>query len=213
MVRAWLAEFIGTFAFVFAGTGAIIVDSITGSIGRGGVALTFGFVIGFMVYSLKHISGAHFNPAVSIGFYFSKRMKLDELTFYILAQIGGAVVASSLLFVLFGRVANLGATLPKGGWIQSFALEIVITFFLMFVIFSVATNSQVKPEVSGIAIGGTVALNSFIGGSISGASMNPARSIGPAIIARIFESQEIYLIAPIIGSLIAVATYEYLRMD
>jgi aquaporin Z len=213
MVRAWLAEFIGTFAFVFAGTGAIIVDSITGSIGRGGVALTFGFVIGFMVYSLKHISGAHFNPAVSIGFYFSKRMKLDELTFYILAQIGGAVVASSLLFVLFGRVANLGATLPKGGWIQSFALEIVITFFLMFVIFSVATNSQVKPEVSGIAIGGTVALNSFIGGSISGASMNPARSIGPAIIARIFESQEIYFIAPIIGSLIAVATYEYLRMD
>jgi aquaporin Z len=170
-------------------------------------------VIGFMVYSLKHISGAHFNPAVSIGFYFSKRMKLDELTFYILAQIGGAVVASSLLFVLFGRVANLGATLPKGGWIQSFALEIVITFFLMFVIFSVATNSQVKPEVSGIAIGGTVALNSFIGGSISGASMNPARSIGPAIIARIFESQEIYFIAPIIGSLIAVATYEYLRMD
>ncbi len=213
MSKALLAEFIGTFALVFAGTGAIIVDSMTGRIGHVGVALTFGLVIGVMVYSLGHISGAHFNPAVSIGFFFSKRMKREEMTVYILAQIGGAVAASGLLLLLFGRVANLGATLPSGSWIQSFVLEVVMTFFLMFVIISVATDSRVKPEVSGIAIGGAVAMNSLFGGPVSGASMNPARSFGPAIVAGIFEFQEIYLIAPIIGSLIAVVTYEFLRKD
>jgi aquaporin Z len=206
-----MAEFIGTFALVFAGTGAIIVDSLTGKIGHIGVAMTFGLVIGVMVYSLGHISGAHFNPAVSIGFLFSKRLKKDHMFFYILAQISAAVFASGLLYLMFGNIANLGATLPMGGWTQSFVLEVIMTFFLMFVIISVATDSRVKPEVSGIAIGGAVALDSLFGGPISGASMNPARSLGPAIVGRVFESQEIYLIAPIVGSLIAVATYEFIR--
>lgn len=209
--RAYLAEFIGTFALVFAGTGAIIVDSLTGEISHIGVAMTFGLVIGVMVYSLGHISCAHFNPAVSIGFLFSKRYEKDQMFFYILSQITGAVFASSLLFLIFGNVASLGATLPLGGWTESFVLEIAMTFFLMFVIVSVATDSRVKPEVSGIAIGGVVAMNSLFGGPISGASMNPARSLGPAIVGGIIKFQEIYIVAPVIGSIIAVVTYQFIR--
>lgn len=211
LLRACLAEFIGTFTLVFAGTGAIIVDSLTGKIGHIGVAMSFGLAIGVMVYSLIHISGAHFNPAVSLGFLFSKRLRKNQMFFYILAQITGAIFASSLLYAMFGNIANLGATLPQGAWIQSFVLEVVMTFFLMFVIISVATDKRVKPEVSGIAIGGTVALDSLFGGPISGASMNPARSLGPAIVGRIFEYQGIYLVAPIFGALIAVVAYEFLR--
>jgi aquaporin Z len=212
-LRACLAEFIGTFALVFVGTGAIMIDSLTGQIGHIGVAMAFGLVIGVMVYSLGHISGAHFNPAVSIGFLFSKRYEKNQMFFYVLSQITGAVFASGLLLLVFGNVANLGATLPQGGWTQSFVLEIAMTFFLMFVIVSVATDSRVKPEVSGFAIGGAVAMNSLFGGPISGASMNPARSLGPAIIGGIIKFQEIYIVAPVIGSIIAVAAYQFIRKN
>jgi aquaporin Z len=164
-----------------------------------------------MVYSLGHISGAHFNPAVTIGFASVKRIERRLLFLYISAQIGGAMLASSLLYIMFGNIANLGATLPRGPWVQSFILEVVMTFFLMLVIISVATDARVKPEVSGIAIGGTVALDALFGGPISGASMNPARSFGPALVGGIFEYHWIYWIAPIIGSLIAVTIYEFLR--
>lgn len=211
MFKKNVTEFIGTFALVFAGTGAIINDASTGKLGQIGIAMSFGLVVAVLVYSLGHISKAHFNPAVTIGFASVGRFEKNQVLPYITAQIGGAIAASALLFIMFGSSGNLGATLPSGPWMQSFILEIVMTFFLMLVIISVATDTRVKPEVSGIAIGGTVALDALFGGPISGASMNPARSLGPAIIGGIFEYQWIYLVAPVIGSLIAVVIYEYIR--
>ncbi|MBZ0177576.1 MAG: MIP family channel protein [Candidatus Methanoperedens sp.] len=213
MFRKIAAEFIGTFALVFAGTGAIIDDSLTGKIGQIGIAMSFGLVVAVMIYSLGHISKAHFNPAVTIGFASVGKFEKKHVLPYIAAQIGGAILASALLFMIFGNIGNLGATLPRGSWMQSFILEVVMTFFLMLVIISVATDSRVKPEISGIAIGGVVALDALFGGAISGASMNPARSLGPAIIGGIFDNQWIYLIAPVIGSLIAVVIYEYIRTE
>ena len=213
MFRKIAAEFIGTFALVFAGTGAIIDDSLTGKIGQIGIAMSFGLVVAVMIYSLGHISKAHFNPAVTIGFASVGKFEKKHVLPYIAAQIGGAILASALLFMIFGNIGNLGATLPRGSWMQSFILEVVMTFFLMLVIISVATDSRVKPEISGIAIGGVVALDALFGGAISGASMNPARSLGPAIIGGIFDNQWIYLIAPVIGSLLAVVIYEYIRTE
>ncbi|NJD52356.1 MAG: aquaporin [Candidatus Methanoperedens sp.] len=211
MFKKIVAEFIGTFALVFAGTGAIIDDSLTGKIGHIGIAMSFGLVVAVMIYSLGHISKAHFNPAVTIGFASVGKFEKKHVLPYIGAQIGGAILASALLFMIFGNIGNLGATLPRGSWEQSFILEVVMTFFLMLVIISVATDARVKPEVSGIAIGGVVALDALFGGAISGASMNPARSLGPAIIGGILDHQWIYLVAPVIGSLIAVVIYEYIR--
>ncbi len=211
MFKESMAEFIGTFALVFAGTGAIVDDSLTGQLGHIGVAMSFGLVVGVLVCSLGHISKAHFNPAVTIGFFSISKMEKNLVLPYIIAQIGGAIFASALIYIIFGNSGNLGVTMPSGPWTQSFILEIIMTFFLMLVIISVATDARVKPEVSGIAIGGTVALDALFGGPISGASMNPARSLGPAIIGRIFEHQWIYLVAPVIGSLIAVETYEFIR--
>jgi aquaporin Z len=213
MSKSLIAEFIGTFALVFVGTGAIIVNELTGGVGDLGIALSFGIVIGVMVYALGNISGAHFNPAVSVGFYYSGQLSRPKLWRYILAQISGALSASSLLFLLFGDVANLGATLPRGGELESFILEIVMTFFLMFVILSVTSNRGAKLDVSGIAIGGAVAMDAIFGGPISGASMNPARSLGPSIVSRVFESQWIYIAAPIIGSLIAVLIYQKIKVE
>lgn len=213
MFKKVAAEFIGTFALVFAGTGAIIDDSLTGKIGQIGIAMSFGLVVAVMIYSLGHISKAHFNPAVTIGFASVGKFEKKHVLPYIAAQIGGAILASALLFMIFGNIGNLGATLPRGSWMQSFILEVVMTFFLMLVIISVATDSRVKPEISGIAIGGVVALDALFGGAISGASMNPARSLGPAIIGGIFDNQWIYLIAPVIGSLLAVVIYEYIRTE
>ncbi|MCZ7355331.1 MAG: MIP family channel protein [Candidatus Methanoperedens sp.] len=208
-----LAEFIGTFALVFAGTGAIIDDRLTGKLGVIGIAITFGLVVAVMVYSLGHVSKAHFNPAVTIGFASVGRFKKNEVLPYITAQIGGAIFASAVLYLMFGNARNLGATLPNGSWEQSFILEVIMTFFLMLVIISVASDTRVKPEVTGIAIGGVVAMDALFGGPISGASMNPARSLGPAIIGGIYNYQWIYLIAPIIGSLIAVSIYEFVRIS
>ncbi len=211
MFKKIVAEFIGTFVLVFAGTGAIVEDALTGKIGQIGIAMSFGLVVAVMVYSLGHISKAHFNPAVTIGFASVRKFEKKLVLPYITAQTVGAILASALLFMMFGNIGNLGATLPRGPWVQSFILEVVMTFFLMFVIISVATDARVNPEVSGIAIGGVVTLDALFGGAISGASMNPARSVGPAIIAGIYGYLGIYLIAPVIGSLIAASIYEFLR--
>lgn len=208
-----VAEFIGTFVLVFAGTGAIIDDSLTGKLGQIGIAMTFGLVVAVMVYSLGHISKAHLNPAVTIGFASVGKFKKNEVLPYITAQIGGAIFASAVLYLMFGDVRNLGATLPSGSWAQSFILEVIMTFFLMLVIISVASDARVKPEVTGIAIGGVVAMDALFGGPISGASMNPARSLGPAIIAGTYNYLWIYLMAPIIGSIIAVSIYEFIRIS
>jgi aquaporin NIP len=204
-MRPLLAEAIGTFCLVFAGTGAIIVDQTTGGgIGHVGIALTFGLVVMAMVCALGDVSGAHLNPAVSIAFALSGRSSALDTGRYILAQLAGAFAAVLLHRLLFPDHATLGATVPAGPPWQSFVLEVVLTFMLMLVILSVASGPKEKGLVAGLAIGGVVGLEALFAGPISGASMNPARSLAPAVVSGHLEPLWIYLVAPVLGAAIAV---------
>lgn len=199
-----LAEAFGAFWIVFAGTGAIIVNDMTGVITHAGVALTFGLVVFAMISALGDISGAHFNPAVTIGFYLAKRFPLAMVAPYVLSQVAGAVLASCILRVLFPLHATLGATLPAGSAAQSWILEVILMIGLMFVILSVSTGAKEKGITAGLAIGGVVALEALFAGPISGASMNPARSLAPALVSGELNSLWIYLTAPVAGACLAV---------
>jgi aquaporin NIP len=203
-MKKYLAEAIGTFALVFAGTGAIIINDAQGAITHVGIALTFGLVILAMIYTFGDISGAHFNPAVTLGFLMAGRFSAAQVLPYIASQCAGAFAASGLLRVLFPNHTMLGTTMPAGTPIQSFVLEIVLTFFLMLVILNVSTGAKEKGITAGIAVGATIALDALFGGPISGASMNPARSLAPAIITNHLQNLWVYLAAPIIGSFLAV---------
>ncbi|MGH7245002.1 MAG: MIP/aquaporin family protein [Phycisphaerales bacterium] len=206
------AEACGTFALVFAGTGAIVVNEAThGSIGHAGIALTFGLVVLAMIAALGDISGAHLNPAVSIAFVVARRFPASSLPGYVLAQCVGAFAASALLRLLFPENASLGATLPAGPGAQSFILEIVITCILMLVILSVSTRAKERGTPASISIGATVALAAMFAGPISGASMNPARSLAPALVTGNFSFLWIYLAAPVVGAAFAVAVHALLR--
>ncbi len=182
--RALAAEALGTFALVFAGCGAIMVDAKTGAFGHIGVAFSFGLVIMVMIYALGHISGAHFNPAVTLTFALTRHFPWARTAAYWGAQLCGAIVAAALLRGSLGDYAHVGATLPSGSQGQAFLWELVLTFFLMLVIMAVATDSRAVGEAAAIAIGGTVGLDALFGGPITGASMNPARSIGPGARVR-----------------------------
>lgn len=206
------AEFVGTFGLVFAGCGAIIIDATTGgAITHVGVALTFGLIIATMIYATGHISGAHFNPAVTLAFAATRHFPLALVPAYLAAQFGGAIAASIVLRLLFGNVANLGTTLPAGGAGQSLALETVLTFFLMFVIISVATDTRAVGQAAALAIGGTVGLEAMFAGPISGASMNPARSLAPALVSGTWTAQWLYLVGPIVGALLGAFAYQFIR--
>ncbi len=205
-MKRYFSEFIGTFALVFAGCGAIIINQINpGSVTHVGVSLTFGFMVMAMIYSVGDVSGAHFNPAVSFGFWRAGRLSSKEMGIYMLSQVLGAVLASFLLRFLFPHHETLGGTFPALGFLmQAFVLEIVMTCFLMFVILSVSTGAKEKGLMAGLAIGVTVALEAMFGGPISGASMNPARSLGPALVSGHLEYLWVYLTAPFLGSFLAV---------
>ncbi len=199
------AECLGTFTLVFMGTGAIVVNNVThGTISHAGVALTFGLVVMALIHTFGDISGAHLNPAVTIGFAAARRFGWREAPGYIGAQLVGAVAASALLRVLFPTDTRLGATMPSGSEMQSFVLEVVLTAFLMTTVLSVSTGAKEKGITAGIAIGGVVALEAMFAGPICGASMNPARSFAPALISGHLEHLWIYLVATIIGAVIAV---------
>ena len=212
MRRKLLAEGIGTFCLVFAGTGAIVVDQTTGgSVGRLGVSLVFGLIVAAMIYAVGPISGAHLNPAVTLGFWSVGRHKGADVAPYAAAQLGGAVAASLALKLLFaGHGTNLGVTLPAGSEAQCFFLEAILSFMLMFTIMGVATGDAAKGEMAGIAIGGMVALAAVFGGPISGASMNPARSFGPALAAGRFAHQWLYWAAPALGSVLGARVFRIL---
>ncbi len=207
------AEAVGTFGLVFAGTGAIIIDSETGALGHVGVAITFGLIIMTMIYATGHISGAQFNPAVTLAFAVSRHLPWALVPRYWGAQLGGGILASLLLRGLFGDVANLGTTLPLGSDRQSFLLEAVLTFLLMFVIVSVATDTRAVGQAAALAIGGTVGLEAMFAGPISGASMNPARSLAPAIVSWTWESQWLYVAGPLVGATLGALVYQLLRAE
>lgn len=213
LARALVAEAIGTFALVFAGAGAIVVDARTGALGHVGVSLVFGLVIMVMIYAVGHVSGAHFNPAVTFAFSLSRHFPWGRAVGYWAAQATGAVLAAALLRSSLGNTAHLGATLPAGSQGQSFLWEVVLTFFLMFVIMAVATDTRAVGEAAAIAIGGTVGLDALFGGPISGASMNPARSLGPALVSGDLHALWLYLVAPALGAALGAFAYGFIRDD
>lgn len=203
--KKYITEAIGTFILVFCGTGSIIINEVTGgTVSHIGIAMTFGLVVLALIYALGDISGAHFNPAVTFAFWRAKRFDSHEVIPYIVSQTLGALVASILLYGMFPHNVSMGATLPTGSPLQSFILEVVLMFILMFVIINVSTGAKEKGITAAIAIGSVVGLEAMFAGPISGASMNPVRSLAPALISGQFSTVWIYLIAPFIGSSLAI---------
>ena len=212
IMRKCFAEFFGTFALVFAGTGAIVINSASGgAITHAGIALTFGLIVLAMIYTVGDISGAHLNPAVTLGFFAAGRFPAREVAPYVTSQFLGGISASLLLHFLFPQDRTLGITLPAGGVMQSFVLEAALTFLLMWVILSVSTGADEKGIKAGIAVGSIIALEAMFAGPITGASMNPARSLGPALVSLHFEGLWIYLASTVLGALLAVPVCRLIR--
>jgi MIP family channel proteins len=211
LARTLVAEAIGTFALVFAGCGAVMVDAKTHQLGHVGVAISFGLVIMFGIYAVGHISGAHFNPAVTFAFALTRHFPWSRAVLYWCAQVVGALVAAALLRGSLGNIAHSGATLPSGSQGQSFLWEFVMSGFLMFVILAVATDTRAVGEAAAIAIGGTIGLDAMFGGPVSGASMNPARSLAPALVSGDLHALWLYIVAPIIGTSLGGLAYQFVR--
>lgn len=208
-MRKYLAELIGTFGLVFCGTGAIVINEVSsGSISHVGIAITFGLIVMAMIYTFGDISGSHLNPAVTIAFAFIHKIKVMEASKYIVSQIIGALLASLVLHLLFPKSQNLGATLPAGSEMQSFILELILTFFLMLVIVHTSQGKKEVQNLAGIIIGATVLLEAMFAGPICGASMNPARSLAPALISGNLQSLWLYIFAPILGGILAALSWQ-----
>lgn len=217
-MQAWtrraIAEGIGTFFLVLIGPGAVMVNAYTdGVIGHAGIALAFAFVVLAMIYTIGHLSGAHINPAVTIAFWSAGRFPGREVLPYMAAQSIGAVLASMVLRWVLGPVGALGATIPSIPVGRAFAVEFLLSFALMFVIMAVATDERVADGFAGLAVGLTVGFDAMMGGPLTGASMNPARSLGPAVAGGIWGAHWIYWVAPITAMIAAARTYEFLRVS
>ena len=203
--QSLLAECFGTFCLVFAGTGAIVVNELTGgAVTHVGVALTFGLIVLAMIDSLGDVSGCHINPAVTIGFWVARRFEGWLVGPYVVAQCLGAVLASLCLKFLLPRSQTLGMTKPAGSPLQSFLLEVILTLMLMFVVLRVSAGARERGLMAGITVGAVVGLEALFAGPISGASMNPARSLGPALASLQLDDLWIYLLAPLLGAVVSV---------
>lgn len=213
-MKKFIAEAIGTFALVFCGTGAIVINDFSeGIVSHVGIAITFGLIVMGMIYAFGDISGAHINPAVTIAFAFAKKFPWKKVPLYITAQLVGAVIASGLLLFFFPESEYLGATLPQLSPLKVFIFEIILSFILMLVIINVSTGSKEIGVIAGIAIGGIVLLEAMFAGPITGASMNPARSIAPALVSGHVEHLWVYIFAPIIGMLLGVLSCKWVKDD
>ena len=212
LFRRLLAEFLGTYSMILVGPGAIVVNQVTGgSLTHLGVALTWGLIVMVMIYTFGDLSGAHMNPAVSIGFTVAGRFPVRELLPYIAAQCAGALAASGTLRLLFPTNQFLGSTLPAGSDLQAFILELLLTAILMLVVLNVSHGAKEKGITAGITVGATIAFEALFAGPICGASMNPVRSLAPALVSGHLEHLWIYLTATILGALIAVPVFALLR--
>jgi len=211
LARSLVAEALGTFALVFAGAGAVMVDAKTHELGHVGVAITFGLVIMAMIYAVGHVSGAHFNGAVTFAFALTRHFPWPRAGAYWAAQLAGAIAAAAVLRGSLGDIAHVGATLPSGSDRQSLLWEIVLSAILMFVIMAVATDTRAVGEAAAIAIGGTIGLDAMFGGPISGASMNPMRSMGPAFVSGDMTSLWVYIVGPLVGTSLGALLYQIVR--
>ena len=213
-MKKYIAEVIGTFALVFCGTGAIVINQESaGVITHPGIALTFGLIVMVMIYALGPVSGAHLNPAVTIAFAVARKFPVKEILPYMISQVAGAMSASLVLHYLFPASQFLGSTLPAGEEMQAFILEVILTFFLMLVIIQVATGSKEQGMFAGLAIGSTVLLEAMFAGPICGASMNPARSLSPAVVSGHLEHLWIYIVAPVSGAILAVVVWYFINTE
>ncbi len=214
LIRKSIAESIGTFAMVFAGCGSIMVfERFPESIPASSIPFVFGLVVAAMVYAVGHISGAHFNPAVTLAFAIARHFPKREVIAYWSAQFLGALLAITLLTFLLPQGANYGATISHISLLKALGVEFILTFFLMFVIMAVATDTRAVGTMAGAAIGATIAFCAVIGGPITGASMNPARSLAPALFQGALSSQWIYFIGPFTGAVAAALTYKFVRCE
>jgi MIP family channel proteins len=205
-----MAELIGSFMLVLVGCGSIVVDQIYGGmIDHPGISLAFGIVVMTVIYSIGNISGAHINPAVTIGFAVAGRLSVNRIPLYIVAQLIGGILAGLVLLGLFPDVANYGTTQPARGLVQAFLMEFVITFVLMYIILNVSTGHHEKGIMAGVAVGGAVFMLALFGGPVSGASMNPMRTLAPALVSVDFTAIWIYLTAPVAGAIAATPFCKY----
>ncbi len=211
-MRRCLAEFVGTFLLVFAGPGAVVVNEVSGGgVGSLGIGLSFGLAVMAAIYAIGHLSGAHINPAVTVAFALTRHFPWSLVPAYVVSQLLGACAASATHLALFGDVANLGATVPSDSPLQAALLELVLTILLMFVVSAVATDVRAVGQAAAIAIGGYVALAATFAGPIAGASMNPARSFGPALLGGTWTGHWAYWVGPLVGAALGAVLYRYVR--
>jgi aquaporin NIP len=213
-MKKYISEFIGTFSMIFCGTGAMTVNEVTGGeVTHVGIAITWGLIVMAMIYAFGETSGAHFNPAVTIAFAYAKKFAWKEVPKYIIAQILGAFAASLVLWFLFPASEYLGATIPTVDVWRAFVLELLLTFFLMVVIINVSTGSKEMGIIAGIAVGGVVLLEAMFAGPITNASMNPARSLAPNIVSGNIDGLWLYILAPILGAILAVISCKLIKEE